>query len=270
MQDNDAKNNRAYWRDSMRKGVVRFIKTTVSRFLRSKRVTVVDADRISHALSEPGSTAYYEMIDTFGSGIIMNDGRINRAVLATLIFQDPSIRRLLNEIMHPWVAGRMALEILHEFIWFKPVVVLDIPLLFESNMQMICDYIICVSVPTEVQMSRLVTRDRLSEDAARQRIAAQLPTEEKAGRSDIVIHNTGTIESLWKQVDSMVKANFKVSLIKHIGLYLLFVWPAMLVYFYINVFMGIAYIRKVGVFSKEPRASRINFVVQMDALPPAE
>jgi dephospho-CoA kinase len=176
-------------------------KSSVSRLLREKGVTVIDADEATRAVQSRGSEGLRRLVDEFGTSILTSDGDLDRGRLAAVAFADPQARRRLNAIVHPlvreWMADRqMAAEARGE-----PHVVLDIPLLFESRGAAGFDDVILVYAPEEVALRRLVEQRGMSEEQARARIAAQMPIEEKRELAQHVIDNTGTLQQLRAQTE---------------------------------------------------------------------
>ena len=177
-------------------------KSTVSAYLRETGIPVVDADAISHALTAPGGVALPALRDAFGDAIF--DGSIlNRRALGSLVFSVSSQLERLNAILHPMIIAEIraqldALERTH------PLVVGDVPLLFECGMEHLFDRIWVVSVPQDVQIVRIMERDHLTEEEAMQRISAQMPLCEKESRADAVICSDGPIEATQAQVRALI------------------------------------------------------------------
>ncbi|KAL5106618.1 Dephospho-CoA kinase domain-containing protein [Taenia crassiceps] len=143
--------------------------------------------------------------------IVFNeDGtRVERDKLGEVVFSDPGKRKVLNRIVHPVVFRRIGVQILRNFLSGQAIVVLDIPLLFETRtMLWFLSDIIVVSCSPEVQLSRLLKRNPdLSRDAALSRIAAQMPLSDKVARATIVVDNEadGNFAELAEQVDACLK-----------------------------------------------------------------
>lgn len=171
-------------------------KSTVSAIFRHAGTKIIDADLIARDVVEKGLPAWQKIVAHFGPRVLMADGQLDRNSLADVVFNDPVQKRYLNAIVHPHV-NRKAKELMQQLEVVQPdgVVVLDVPLLYEVGMEKDLDKIIVVYVPEAVQMERLMQRDGLSEQAARARIKAQMPIEEKRRRADIVIDNSGSLEA---------------------------------------------------------------------------
>lgn len=178
-------------------------KSLVAGMLRDLGAAVVDADRIAREVVAPGGPAYEEVVGAFGPGIVRPDGTLDRPVLAARIFADPAARRRLNALTHPHIRRRMAEEAARlAAASDAPVIVFDIPLLLETTdgRDLGLDGIIVVFADDEVRVRRLMARDGLSEEAARGRLAAQMPLRDKVARAGWVIDNNGTPEDTRRQV----------------------------------------------------------------------
>lgn len=170
-------------------------KSTVSAIFKTCGAVIVDADVIAREVVQKGRKAWSEIIDTFGSRILLPDGSINRPALGDIIFHDPVRQQILNHIVHPEVmaeTNRRLVEINHDSP--DAVVILDVPLLFESGMDKGLSEIIVVYVPEPLQLQRLMHRNALSEDQALARIRSQIPVEEKKRRATRIIDNSGSID----------------------------------------------------------------------------
>ncbi|WP_337018094.1 dephospho-CoA kinase [Oceanobacillus massiliensis] len=180
-------------------------KSTVSQMFDDYSIPVVDADKLAREVVEPGQTAYKQVVDTFGETILREDKSLNRPALGQIIFADESKRKLLNGIVHPAIRERMLER--RDFYLNAGVkcVVLDIPLLFESELSHFADRTIVVSVDETVQLKRLMERDNYTEKEAWQRIRSQMPLEEKVRMADAVIDNNGSIKESRSQLEVLLK-----------------------------------------------------------------
>jgi dephospho-CoA kinase len=176
-------------------------KSTVAAFFEEAGADLIDADRIAHEVVRRGLPAYRDIVAHFGRRVLLGDGEINRQLLATIIFNDPAERRSLEEIVHPMVRTETArrLEIIRRA---RPdaVVVVDVPLLFETGTGQEYDAVLVVYIPETLQLARLVARDGLTETAALARIRSQMPIERKKSLATYVIDNSGSIEDTRAQV----------------------------------------------------------------------
>jgi dephospho-CoA kinase len=178
-------------------------KSAVAAILRDLGATVIDADEATRAVQAPGSAGLRRLVEAFGPGILTPAGALDRAALADIAFRDPAARERLNRIVHPLVREWMADRQREAAERGDPVVVLDIPLLFESRGADAFETVILVYAPEEVQRRRLVELRGMSEEQARSRIAAQMPIEEKRRLATHVIDNTGSLDALRRQVERL-------------------------------------------------------------------
>ena len=180
-------------------------KSTVATFFREQNIPVIDADVIAKEVVEPGQHAYNQIIKTFGEVILQKNGMIDRKKLGKLVFSDDVKRKKLNDIVHPQVRTKMIAQ-RDAFIRVKEeVIILDIPLLFESDLVDLVDRVVVVYVDSDTQLERLVHRDQLSKEDALNRIQSQIPIEDKKNLADKVIDNTGSIEYTKKQCMELIK-----------------------------------------------------------------
>lgn len=174
-------------------------KSTVTEFLRQQGYQVIDADQVVHELQEPGERLYQALLSTFGSAILQEDGRLDRPKLGAMIFGNPELlaqsNQIQNQIIREELAGRRDLLEEMEDIFF-----MDLPLLFELQYEDWFDQIWLVDVTEETQLSRLMTRNGLSQEEAEKRIAAQLSLQEKRKRADELIDNNGSLEETRQQI----------------------------------------------------------------------
>ncbi len=175
-------------------------KSTVARLLAGRGAAVVDADLLAREVVTPGSPALEEIASTFGPGVVTATGELDRPALGAVVFADPARRRSLEEITHPRIAALMAQRIAAGLESGAPLVVADIPLLYEGGRTGLVEGVMLVDVPEEVQLRRLILRDGIDEAAARVRVAAQMPLAEKRRLATWVIDNGGTPESTAAQV----------------------------------------------------------------------
>jgi len=176
-------------------------KSTVSKMLKEKGFPIVDADEIARLVVEPGTSVIEEISRVFGEDVLHDDGSLNRERLGSIIFSQQSERDKLNAIIHPAIRSEMLKQREQWHSVGEKVVVLDIPLLFESKLEHFVDKIIVVSVTPEIQKERLIIRNNLSELEASNRIESQLPVKLKEAGADAVIYNNGSIEETEAQLD---------------------------------------------------------------------
>jgi dephospho-CoA kinase len=176
-------------------------KSSAARVFVRLGVKVVDSDVLARTVVEKGRPALSKVRERFGDGVINDDGTLCREKLRDIVFRDGKALTDLNAIVHPAVYAEMAREI--EAYRKDPgdtILMLDIPLLFESGGEKIVDRVVVVWVDRETQLQRLMARDGFSREAAVNRIEKQMDLDEKKRRADFVIDNTGTLEDLERRV----------------------------------------------------------------------
>ncbi|NWW48054.1 DCAKD protein, partial [Pedionomus torquatus] len=176
-------------------------KSTVVAVLRELGCAVIDADVIAREVVQPRFKAYKQIVRYFGTEILLENGEINREALGNIIFSHPEKRQLLNSITHPEIQKEMLKQILKYFVLGYRYVILDIPLLFETNrLTKFMKYTVLVYCDPLTQLSRLMKRNGLSQVEAEARVASQLPLDEKRKLATHVIDNSGDWESTRRQV----------------------------------------------------------------------
>jgi len=190
-------------------------KSTVSAMLRALGAVVIDADEIVHRLQAPGAPMVAELAAAFGPGILDAGGALDRKRLGALVFGNPELRRRLNAIVHPKVGIEVARQLDEARRSGAALVVLDIPLLFESRAAgarggasaLPFEATVLVYAPRAVQIARTMARDGCSAADAEARVAAQMPIDDKRALADHVIDNGGDraeterqVQALWKQL----------------------------------------------------------------------
>jgi dephospho-CoA kinase len=170
-------------------------KSTVAAIFEEAGARLVDADRIAREVVRKGSPAHREIVAHFGTGVLLGDGELDRKRLAAIVFNNPDEQRALECIVHPQVKQEIDRRVdLIRRQAPEALVILDIPLLFESGMQEGLDAVIVVYAPERLQLERLMARDGLSEPEALARIRAQMPIDSKRALAARVIDNSGSRE----------------------------------------------------------------------------
>lgn len=180
-------------------------KSTVSAMLKNWGIPVIDADIEARLAVEQGEEAYDQIVNHFGKSILYENGSINRARLGEIIFNNEKERMILNGIVHPAVRKRMVEK--QEAAQSKgaSMIVLDIPLLFESGLRNTVDRTLLVYVDTEVQLQRLMERNNYTKEEALARIQSQMPLIEKKKLVDAVVDNNGSIQQTESQLNNILK-----------------------------------------------------------------
>lgn len=182
-------------------------KSTVSRYFSDKGYAVVDADVVARRVVEPGTEGLANIVAQFGTEIIQTDGTLNREKLGAMIFADAKKRETLNSLLSDLIRRAIMADTATLVNANQPLIVLDIPLLYEAGYETHCDAVMVVYTTEEVQRKRLMGRNNLSEEEALNHIASQEPIEAKKNRADIVIDNNGTLNDTYEQVETWLKNN---------------------------------------------------------------
>ena len=163
---------------------------------------LIDSDRITHQLFEPGQSVHKAVVEQFGKRIVAPDGTIDRRILGEIVFkEDPEARLKLNRLVHPAVIQRQQ-EWLNEMQQKHPdgVAIVDAALMIEVGTYKNYDKVIVVTCSPEIQKRRLLERSRLKEDDIDARIRSQMPMSEKVKYADFVIDNSGDLDDMRRQV----------------------------------------------------------------------
>jgi dephospho-CoA kinase len=175
-------------------------KSTVAAGLAERGAAVIDADAVSRQILEPNGAAYRGVVDRFGPGVVLGDGRIDRPALAALVFDDPDALADLNALTHPVIGKVMAERVVA--LTDHPIVVLDIPLLtIVTRDRLRLDAVVVVDTPEDVAVRRLVEQRGFAEADARARMAAQIGRDERRDLADVVIDNRADPAALEVEID---------------------------------------------------------------------
>ncbi len=175
-------------------------KSTVATIFKNAGAVIFDADQIAREVVKKGQPAHRAIVEEFGKDVLLEDGEINRSVLGDIIFNDPHKKDLLNKIVHPYVRREQERQ-LKQIEKANPntIVILDIPLLLESEMYRDLSDVVVVYAPEHIQIQRLMQRDNISRADALVRVRSQMPIEEKKDKATIVIDNSGSRDNTRKQ-----------------------------------------------------------------------
>jgi len=174
--------------------------------LRRRGVPCLDSDALVHGITSAGTEATAAIANRFGADVLATDGSVDRAKLGPIVFADPAARSDLEKIVHPAVyraieAGLRGFEQMGGY----PFAVVDVPLLYETGAEDKFDRVVVTTCSPELQLARLRARG-MSDIEARQRIAAQWPSEEKIARADFVITTDGPFEDTDRQIEAVLTA----------------------------------------------------------------
>ena len=176
-------------------------KSTVSSYFKQLEIPVIDADEVARKVVEPNSQGAIEIRKAFGSDVFEEDGSLNRQKLGALIFSNAENRQKLDDLLQPLIKITILNEIEEYRQKGENMIVLDLPLLFEKQYEELCEEIIVVYIPKELQLERLMRRNQYTKQEALSRIDSQLSIEEKRKRATVLLDNQGTIQQLYQQVE---------------------------------------------------------------------
>ena len=170
-------------------------KSTVATIFKNAGAVIIDADQIARKVVKKGKPAHRAIVNEFGRNVLLADGEINRSVLGDIIFNDPHKKKRLNKIVHPYVRREQDRQLKQiEKADPNAIVILDIPLLLESEMYRDLSEVVVVYAPEHIQIQRLMQRDNIPQADALARVRSQMPIEEKKDKATIVIDNSGSRE----------------------------------------------------------------------------
>ena len=181
-------------------------KTEAAQYLETLGAAHVDADGISRALTAPGGEALGEIRRVFGDAAFHPDGTLDRAVLGKLVFSNEAARRALEGIMHPLVQRDVLAAMDAASDAGAKAVVMDVPLLFETGMDALCDETWTLYLSRERQITRVITRDGLSREEAEARIDSQMSSDERVARATHAIDTDRPIERTQAELEQLYRA----------------------------------------------------------------
>ena len=179
-------------------------KSTVTNFLRQKGFEVVDADTLVHQLQKPGGRLYQILVEHFGEKILLENGELNRPLLASLIFSNPEEQEWSKETQGELIREELGF-VRDKLAQTEDLFFMDIPLLFEQEYASWFDETWLVYVSRDTQLDRLMKRDYLTIEDAQARLASQWPLEEKKRLASHILDNNGSREQLLSQVASLLQ-----------------------------------------------------------------
>lgn len=188
-------------------------KTTAAGFFKKRGAIILDADKIAHQQYKPGTKYWQRIKKYFGEEILNKDQTVNRKKLAQVVFGKPALIDRLCSITHPAVIREIRTRL--KAIKRKnkeAIVIIDAPLLFETGLDKIADFTVCVWLPCHLQMERIVAKGVLTKKEALCRLKNQMPAIDKKRKSDFIIDNSGTFLDLQKRVNSIFEkvGNLKI------------------------------------------------------------
>jgi len=177
-------------------------KSTASAILRKFGASIIDADKIARKIVEKDSPALFSIKRCFGEEVMLEDGNLNRRKLGSIVFNNHSLLKKLNEITHPYIIK----EIMNEINWYKKtyedhVIIVDAALLIEMDLVQLVDEVWLIATSEEEQMNRLMQRENMSEEEAKKRIHAQMPLADKKQYANRIIDNSKDVDYLKIQLE---------------------------------------------------------------------
>lgn len=184
-------------------------KTTVCNRLKELGVKVVSSDALAKEAVAQGSLAHENIVNYFGEKVLLSDGNLNRQVLRRIIIKNDVARLALERFIHPEISRLMHLKIAQAEQDGDPVLLVEVPLLFELGMAEQFDVVIVVGANHELRVKRLMERDNVSRDEAEDLINVQMPDAEKVKRAEFVLTNDGPKYQLIRSVDLLFNNFFQ-------------------------------------------------------------
>ena len=178
-------------------------KGAVSGIFAEIGIPSIDTDAVYREMTLSDSPCMRELRGEFGDEVVNSQGGLDRARLASIVFNDPSRLKILNKIAHSFILDETRRRLAKYSDEGFPAAIVDAPVLFESGFDKECDEIICVLADRDVRIARIMSRDGITRDAAEKRIASQMPDETLISKCDHVIYNNSDIESLREQILSL-------------------------------------------------------------------
>lgn len=180
-------------------------KSTVSQMLKEEHhLPIIDADDLAKAAVAAGTIGLERIAQHFGQDYILKNGEMDRNKMGDLVRRDEKARRDLNAIVHPLVSDSFFSEKERLTREGHSLIVYDCPLLFEENLSHLVDSSVLIVADQKVRASRLMERDGITEDIAYEKMAIQMPDDQKEALADIVLHNNGNLKDLKKAVAQLV------------------------------------------------------------------
>ena len=181
-------------------------KSTASEYLRKQGFSIIDADRISREIVEPGTLLLKELEKNFGSGIIKDDGTLDRKALAAIVFSDKEKKSRLDGLMHGHILDEIERKISESQSGEGRGIIVDAPLLFETGLEKKCNQVWLITADEKLRILRVCERDGMDPEEVRARIQNQMADEEKKERAHRIVDNSGSKEALLAQLAELIEA----------------------------------------------------------------
>ena len=182
-------------------------KSAVGKWFQQHGIPVWDADTAVHTLLNTNPTVQQHLKTWFGEAVILPNGEANRALMGEQVFKSPSLKKQLEDLLHPLVRVEMQafFENVQQQQTTVPLAIAIIPLLFENNLQRQFNAVWVVNATQAQQIERMKTHRGMTTEAIQARLYSQLPLEQKVALADVVIDNTGTLKALYCQLERLLK-----------------------------------------------------------------
>lgn len=179
-------------------------KSSICNALAAIGYTIIDADKIAREIVAPGQPALGELTEVFGAEILLQDGALNRKMLAKLAFSDAAKLAVLNKITHKYITDTVKKRIES---CTSANCVIDAPLLYESKLDLLCDTIIGITATREIRTQRIIKRDGLTAEEANRRLDAQFGIEDNIKKADLCMDTSlnPAPELLARKIDTFIK-----------------------------------------------------------------
>ena len=178
-------------------------KGTVSKIFAEIGIPSIDTDAVYREMTLSDSPCMRALAAEFGDEVVNSQGGLDRARLASIVFNDPSRLEKLNKIAHSFILDETRRRLAAYKDEGLSAAIVDAPVLFESGFDNECDEIVCVVADRDIRTDRIMSRDRITRDAAEKRISSQMPDEILISKCDHAIYNNSDIESLREQILSL-------------------------------------------------------------------
>jgi len=192
-------------------------KSTVARMLEEMGAPMIDSDILSREVMKPGKPAYQDIVSYFGKEVLLKNKTLNREKLKEIVFRDMEKRKKLESFTHPRILEAYFDQVERLSQKREPLIIqFVVPLLIEVHWQSLFDQLLMVYAPEEVQLKRLMERDKISRELAISIIRSQMSVEEKKGYCDLIVDNSGSlketrrqVEAIWKKLQRIQKEHLK-------------------------------------------------------------
>ena len=178
-------------------------KSLVTKFLQEQGANVINADLLGHEAYLPGTVGFEQVVSEFGEDIVGADGHVDRQKLGPIVFSDPSNMDRLNAIMHPLIKDMIQTQLDDVEGKGQLIAIVEAAVLIEAGWESLFDEIWVVTADEEEIISRLASRNGLSREDSQKRINSQMTSIERSAHGDVIINNTGSVEDLKENVESL-------------------------------------------------------------------